>query len=60
MFMVILVLSELHKDDPVGEGGGQEGCHQAPVDWEEATGWDVAEVAQPSHVYLAQLKQGQL
>ena len=34
----VLGLSELDKDDPVGEGGGQEGCHQAPVDWEEATG----------------------
>ena len=40
-FLTVCTLSELDKDDPVGEGGGQESSDKASVHCEEPASWDV-------------------
>ena len=53
-FSTVCSLSELDENDPVGEGGRQEGGDEASVPREEPTRWDMGPALQSSDQNLGQ------
>ena len=51
-FSTVCSLCELDEDDPIGEGGRQEGGDKAPVHCEEPASWDVRPAFQFSYQNL--------